>query len=95
MKLRKTFGAALLAASLFAPAALAETVIKVTLIDKLASGDLSKPLGLGMGMKANMSKAPMGVAVNPKNGDTGHCALGCDQSGLKPGARSAGGAHHR
>ncbi|MDE2384459.1 MAG: hypothetical protein KGO53_07560 [Alphaproteobacteria bacterium] len=66
MKLHKTLTAALLAASLFAPAAFAETVLKVTLIDKMGGGDLSKPLGLGMGMKADMSKAPMGVAVNPK-----------------------------
>jgi len=71
MKLHKAFGAAMLAACLFAPAALAETVIKVTLIDKLASGDLSKPLGLGMGVKADMSKAPMGVAVNPKTAAAG------------------------
>jgi len=75
MKLHKTLGIAVLAACLFAPAAFAETVVKVTLIDKLSSGDLSKPLGLGMGMKADMTKAPMGVAVNPKRATPGMVRL--------------------
>jgi uncharacterized cupredoxin-like copper-binding protein len=51
---------------LASPIALAETVIKVTLIDKSGSDDLSKPLGLGMGMNADMSRAKMAVAANPK-----------------------------
>ena len=71
MKLHKTLSIAVLAACLFAPAAFAETVVKVTLIDKLSSGDLSKPLGRGMGMKADMTKAPMGVAANPKEATPG------------------------
>jgi len=75
MKLHKTLSIAVLAVCLFAPAAFAETVVKVTLIDKLSSGDLSKPLGLGMGMKADMTKAPMGVAVNPKQATPGMVRL--------------------
>lgn len=67
MKLAKTLGAATLSLMLGATAALADTVIKVTLIDKSGmSGDLSKPLGLGMGMKGDMAQAKMGIAVNPK-----------------------------
>ncbi len=71
MTLRKSLVAAALAASLFAPAAFAETVVKVTLIDKMSGGDLSKPMGLGLGMKADMTTAPMGVAVNPKTAAPG------------------------
>ncbi|MBG1231390.1 sulfocyanin-like copper-binding protein [Aestuariivirga litoralis] len=66
MKLLKSLAAAALVTGLLTSAALAETVVKVTLIDKMTDSDLSKPLGLGVGMKADMSKAPMGVAVNPK-----------------------------
>ena len=71
MTLHKILAAAALASSLFAPAALAESVVKVTLIDKMSNGDLSKPLGLGMGMHADMTKAPMGVAANPKEATPG------------------------
>ena len=66
MTLSKILASAALFTSLLAPAALAETVVKVTLIDKMGSGDLSKPLGLGMGMHADMAQAKMGIAVNPK-----------------------------
>ncbi len=71
MTLHKSLAVAALAASLFAPVALAESVVKVTLIDKMSNGDLSKPLGLGMGMHADMTKAPMGVAANPKEATPG------------------------
>ncbi len=66
MILTKSLASAALFTCLLAPAALAETVIKITLIDKMGSGDLSKPLGLGMGMHADMSLAKMGIAANPK-----------------------------
>jgi uncharacterized cupredoxin-like copper-binding protein len=67
MKPMKLFGAAAFSLMLGATAALADTVIKVTLIDKSgSSSDLSKPLGLGMGMKGDMTQAKMGIAVNPK-----------------------------
>ena len=71
MKLSKTLASAALFTGLLAPAALAETVVKVTLIDKMGSGDLSKPLGLGMGMHAEMAQAKMGIAVNPKMATAG------------------------
>ena len=67
MKLSKTLMSVALFTSLLAPAALAETVVKVTLIDKMGSGDLGKPLGLGMGMHADMGQAKMGIAANPKS----------------------------
>ena len=75
MKLSKNLATAVLLTSLLAPAALAETVVKVTLIDKLSNGDLSKPLNLGMGMHADMTKAPMGIAVNPKFARRGEVRL--------------------
>ena len=75
MKLTKTLTSAALLIGLLAPAALAETVVKVTLIDKLSSGDLSKPMNLGMGMHADMTKAPMGIAVNPKFATPGEVRL--------------------
>ena len=71
MKLHKTLTVAALACGLLARAAFAETDVKVTLIDKMSGGDLSKPLGLGIGMKADMTKASMGVAVNPKTATPG------------------------
>lgn len=64
--LTKTLATAALFIGLLAPAAFADTVVNVTLIDKMGSGDLSKPLGLGMGMHGDMSLAKMGIAVNPK-----------------------------
>ena len=69
--LSKILGSAALFTTLLAPVALAETVIRVTLIDKMGDGDLSKPLGLGMGMHAEMAKAKMGIAINPKTTTTG------------------------
>jgi len=66
MNIRKTLAIAAFAAGLTASSALAETVVKVTLIDKMAEGDLGKSMGLGMGLHADMTKAPMGIAVNPK-----------------------------
>ena len=67
MKLIKALAGAALFACLLAPAALAETTVKITLIDKMGGGDLSKPLGLGMGMHADMGLAKMGIAANPKS----------------------------
>jgi hypothetical protein len=58
MKLHKTLALAALAATLSGTTAFAESVVKVTLIDKMTGGDLTQPLGLGMGMKADMTKAP-------------------------------------
>ena len=71
MKFVKSLATAALLVSLSASMAFAETVVKVTLIDKMGIGDLSKPLGLGMGMHGDMSQAKMGIAVNPKTATTG------------------------
>ncbi len=75
MKFVKTLSAAALLACLAipaAPVANAETVVRVTLIDKMGSGDdLGKANALGMGMKADMGKAKMGIAVNPKQAAPG------------------------
>lgn len=59
-------GAATLAALAFlALPALAETVVNVTLIDKMGSSSTEVPK-LGMGLDGDMSKAKMGVNANPK-----------------------------
>jgi uncharacterized cupredoxin-like copper-binding protein len=71
MKISKLMAVTGLAACLLASPAWAETVMRVTLIDKMADGDLSKPLGLGMGMHADMTRAPMGIAVNPQTASRG------------------------
>ena len=71
MKFIKALVGATLFASLLAPVANAETTVKITLIDKMGSGDLSKPLGLGMGMHADMGQAKMGIAANPKSARPG------------------------
>ena len=55
------FGLALLAIS----PALADSLVKVTLTDKNVATDLSKSMGLGSGMNGDMSKAIMGVTINP------------------------------
>ena len=71
MKLTKNVAAVALFTTLLGPAAFAETTVKITLIDKMGSGDLSKPLGLGMGMHADMGQAKMGIAANPKSASPG------------------------
>lgn len=45
--------------------AMAESVINVTLIDRMGAPDPSKPLHLGMGLKADMQQAAMGINTNP------------------------------
>lgn len=61
-----TKGVATLAAlAFFALPALAETVVNVTLIDKMGSSSTDVP-ALGMGIEGDMSKAKMGVNANPK-----------------------------
>jgi uncharacterized cupredoxin-like copper-binding protein len=56
-----------IAISMFAPAAHADSVVNVTLIDKSAAFDPSKPMDFAMGTHADMTKAPMGINVNPKS----------------------------
>lgn len=48
-----------------ATAAHAETIVKVTLIDKAGTAELGT--AMGMGMKADMSKAKMGININPQS----------------------------
>lgn len=64
MKIGTHIGTALLLTTLMTSAALADQVVKVTLIDKVGTNDLSA--AMGMGMKADMSKAKMGININPK-----------------------------
>ena len=76
MKLRNSVGAGLIVAStlfsgLVMAQARADAVVKVTLIDKMGTPDLSKPLGLGMGMHADMNKAKMGIKTNPNTVNNG------------------------
>lgn len=49
----------------FAAPAIADTVVNVTLIDKMGSSATDAP-ALGMGMDGDMSQAKMGIYVNPK-----------------------------
>ncbi len=72
MKIRNVLAGALVVGSLVVSTAFAETVVKVTLIDKMGMPDLSKPLGLGMGMRADMSTAKMGININPKTAAPGN-----------------------
>ena len=44
----------------------ADAVVKVTLLDKGGEMDMSKNMGLGMGMKGDMKMAPMSIEINPK-----------------------------
>ncbi len=64
MKFGRLIGKALVLTTLIATAAQAETVVKVTLIDKI--GTVGTSPAMGMGMKADMTKAKMGINVNPK-----------------------------
>jgi uncharacterized cupredoxin-like copper-binding protein len=57
--------AALVTTALLAPAQAAST-IRVTLNDKAEGMDMSKSLGLGLGMKGDMSKAVMSIDVSTK-----------------------------
>jgi len=52
--------------AVMATAAYADAVVKVTLIDKVGTADLSKSMGLGMGMHGDMKMAKMGININPK-----------------------------
>jgi uncharacterized cupredoxin-like copper-binding protein len=58
---------AVLSTLVIALPALADTVVKVTLTDKGGTMDLSKSMGLGMGMHADMKAAIMGIGINPKS----------------------------
>lgn len=66
MTLYRNLSKAFIFLAVMATAAHAEAVVKVTLIDKVGTGDLNSSLALGMGMKADMEMAKMGININPK-----------------------------
>ena len=66
LKLRRLLGEVVIVTAMMATAAEAEAVVKVTLIDKVGTADLSNSPGLGMGMQGDMKIAKMGINVNPK-----------------------------
>jgi len=65
MTLSCVFALALAAAS--SSAALADAVVKVSLWDKGGMMDMSKNMGMGMGMHGNMKMAIMGIDINQKS----------------------------
>lgn len=65
MKFLKCIGAAMVLSACVAAPALAEPVVKVTLIDKTGAGTGEAPR-LGMGMSGDQAMAQMGINVNPK-----------------------------
>lgn len=66
----KIYLAVPLALALLSPVAHADSLVRVTLIDKSGSAD-SSGLRLGMGMNADMSKAKMAISVNPDHAKRG------------------------
>lgn len=66
MKLITRLAAILAVPALLAAPALAEPVVKLTLIDKMGSNATEAP-ALGMGMDGDMKMAKMGINVNPKS----------------------------
>jgi len=63
-------GAAILASVMATPAR-ADSVVKVSLIDKTGATDMSQSMQLGMGMKGDMNSAKMGIGINRKVVDRG------------------------
>ena len=63
---RRSAAMALAALPFLSLSASAETVVNVTLIDKMGSGS-EEPPRLGMGMDGDMAMAKMGVNANPKS----------------------------
>ena len=62
--MKRKFWAVPLALALMAGAAQADSLVRVTLIDKSGAADVSSPQ-LGMGMHADMSRAKMAINANP------------------------------
>jgi uncharacterized cupredoxin-like copper-binding protein len=63
----KLVATAILTTVIFAGPSLADSVVKVTLTDKGGTMDMSKSMGLGMGMKGDMMKSVMGITINNKS----------------------------
>ena len=73
MKISHLIGATFLSLNLVGTAAIAgETVVRVTLIDKVGAVDPENSPKVGMGMKADMSMAQMGININPKAAKPGY-----------------------
>lgn len=72
MKFQNLLSATILATGLTVATAHAESVVRVTLIDKVGTGDLTQAPQMGMGMKADMSMAKMGININPKTAQNGY-----------------------
>lgn len=66
LKLCQLIGGVAIIASVMVTSAHADAVVKVSLIDKIGDVDLSKPMGLGMGMRGDMKLAGMAINVNPQ-----------------------------
>lgn len=66
MKLCKHLLRAMAFTAIISTSAQAETVVNVTLIDKVGTTDLSKSPSLGLGMDGDMKMAKMGININPK-----------------------------
>ena len=71
MSLNAKIFAAALATVLTAPVAFADSLVRITLIDKAGVIDPESPHKLGMGMKADMSKAKMGIKASPAKAKRG------------------------
>ena len=69
MRFVKHIRNAIILTTLMITAVHAETVVKVTLIDKVGTADLKT--AMGMGMKADLTQAKMGININPKTASTG------------------------
>jgi uncharacterized cupredoxin-like copper-binding protein len=52
-------------------AAFSDSLVRVTLIDKMGAPDADSKHRLGMGMKADMSEAKMGIRTNPAKAKRG------------------------
>jgi len=70
-KLRKFMAGVAVFTSIMATSAHADSVVKVSLIDKTGAADMSQSMALGMGMKGDMSSAKMGIGTDRKVVDRG------------------------
>ncbi len=71
MTLKTRLFATAIATLMLVPTAFADSLVRVTLIDKAGTIDPESPHKLGMGMKADMSMAKMGIKVSPTNAKRG------------------------
>ena len=72
---RQLLGMAALALAFTAAPALADSTVNVKLWDKGGMMDMSKNMGMGMGMKADMKQAIMGITLDKKAVPAGKVTL--------------------